>query len=168
MQPVESHKIPAPNDHAGFISIANELAQRSNCIRRGVGALLVRQGNIIAAGWNGISGAFTDCREAGCPRCINGGETGSGYESCICIHAEQRTIADAARQGLNTDGSTLYVNLRPCLQCLAVARAAGVRSLYYGGEKWTYSDELERMYHILAAQFDVFSRVDEITAQVPF
>jgi deoxycytidylate deaminase len=68
-----------------------------------------------------------DCREAGCPRCINGGVTGSGYETCVCIHAEQRAIADAARRGVSTDNSVLYVNLRPCLQCLAIAKAAGIR-----------------------------------------
>ena len=98
---------------------------------------------------------------AGCPRCINGGDTGSGYETCICIHAEQRAIADAARRGISTDDSVLYVNLRPCLQCLVIAKASGVREIFYSGEEWTYPDEIEQIYHALCEQFDSFTRTNE-------
>jgi dCMP deaminase len=160
MHLVENHKALEADDHARFVTMANDIARRSNCIRRGVGALIVREGHVIAEGWNGVSATFADCRQAGCSRCINGGNTGSGYESCICIHAEQRAVADAARQGRATDGSILYVNLRPCLQCLAVAKAAGVHEVHFGGDDWSYSEEMERMYRTLAAQFDSFGRVD--------
>ncbi len=137
---------------------ANEVARRSNCVRRAVGAVVVRHGDVISMGWNGISESHTDCREAGCPRCTSGGETGSGYEACICIHAEQHAIADAARRGVSTRDSTLYVNLRPCLQCLAIALASGVREVFYD-EDWTYSDEIENVYRTLSSQFDSFDRV---------
>jgi len=55
----------------------------------------------------------------------------------------------------------LYVNLRPCLQCLAIAKASGVREIFYG-EDWKYSDEIERVYRTLSDQFDSFSRVAEL------
>lgn len=136
------------------------MACRSNCVRRSVGALLVRQGRIIAEGWNGVSEAYANCRVAGCPRCIGGGDTGSGYENCICIHAEQRAIAEAARNGIVTDDSAIYVNLRPCLQCLAICKAAGVREVYYSGEEWAYPAEFEKIYHVLSDQFTIFSRIE--------
>ncbi len=148
------------DEHESFIALVNQAARRSNCIRRSVGALVVRDGVVLAQGWNGVSEQYRDCREAGCPRCIGGGETGSGYETCICIHAEQHAIADAARRGVHTEGSTLYVNLRPCLQCMAIARAAGVRKVFFGGEKWTYPPELEAVYLALARDFDEFGYVD--------
>jgi dCMP deaminase len=143
------------------MAMADNVARRSNCVRRAVGAVIVRQGQVIAAGWNGVSESDRDCREARCPRCIEGGDTGSGYETCICIHAEQSAIADAAKRGLSTRDSILYVNLRPCLQCLAIAKASGVRQIYYGGENWNYSDEVEKVYRTLSDQFESFIRVAE-------
>ncbi|SRR6266478_1917416 len=148
-------------DHELFMTMANSLAHRSNCVRRLVGAVIVRQGHVVAEGWNGVSESHVDCRAAGCPRCINGGDTGSGYETCICIHAEQRAIADAARRGISTDHSVLYVNLRPCLQCLVIAKASGVREIFYSGDEWTYPDEIEQIYHALCEQFDSFTRTNE-------
>lgn len=147
-------------DHETMMAMANQVAQRSNCVRRSVGAVIVRQGQTISSGWNGVSDAHRNCREAGCPRCIAGGDTGSGYETCVCIHAEQRAIADAARRGVNTDNSVMYVNLRPCLQCLAIAKAAGIRRIYFG-ENWAYPDDIEAVYATLTAEFDTFAQVIE-------
>lgn len=149
-----------PPDHKKLMAAANEVARRSNCVRRSVGAIIVRHGQTISAGWNGVSEHHLNCREAGCPRCIIGGDTGSGYESCICIHAEQRAIADAARRGVDTDDSVMYVNLRPCLQCLAIAKAAGIRRIYFG-ENWTYPDEVEAAYGTLSNEFASFSQIAE-------
>ena len=140
---------------------ANEVAGRSNCVRRAVGAIVVREEKVVSIGWNGVLESQTNCREAGCPRCINGGDTGSGYETCICIHAEQHAIADAARRGVSTIDSILYVNLRPCLQCLAIARAAGIRQIVYG-EDWSYSPDIEKVYRTLSTQFDSFRRITDL------
>ena len=147
-------------DEIEFMTKAHEVAGRSNCVRRSVGAIIVRDGQIISTGWNGVSEAYRNCREAGCPRCIGGGITGSGYESCICVHAEQRAIADAARRGVNTDGSIMYVNLRPCLQCLAIAKAAGVHRIYFD-EDWAYPEEVEAVYRIRSDEFDFFGPIGE-------
>src|SRR5579859_7987788 len=112
IRPKENHKALELRDHKTYMAMANDAARNSNCIRRAVGAVIVRQGNLISAGWNGVPERHSDCREAGCPRCISGGDTGSGYETCICIHAEQHAIASAARRGVSTEDSILYVNLR--------------------------------------------------------
>jgi dCMP deaminase len=144
-----------------LMMIVSSVANRSNCVRRAVGAVLVREGHVIAEGWNGIAESSENCHQAGCPRCINGGETGSGYDTCLCIHAEQRAIADAANRGVSTHDSIMYVNLRPCLQCLAVAKAGGVREVFYWGDNWTYPPEIEILYEKLSRQFDLFMRVAE-------
>jgi dCMP deaminase len=151
----------AQSDHRSFMALAEKAARRSNCVRRSVGAVIVGQGQVVSTGWNGVPESRGDCREAGCPRCINGGDTGSGYETCVCIHAEQHAIADAARRGVSTDGCTMYVNLRPCMQCLAIARASGVRRVFFEGEDWKYPGEIEAVYQRLAGEFDAFGRAVE-------
>lgn len=145
---------------------AHKIAERSNCIRRSVGAVIVLAGDVISTGWNGVSSHFRSCREAGCPRCIAGGETGTGYESCICIHAEQMAIGDAAARGVATKGATLYVNLRPCLQCLAIIRTAGIREVFFD-EDWVYATQFERVYQQFVAGFDCFRQLrrDDDTRQ---
>jgi dCMP deaminase len=155
------------SDDQLHIETARTAAQNSNCIRRSVGAVLVQSGTVIASGWNGVSDKYRDCREAGCPRCINGGITGTGYESCICIHAEQRAIADAAARGVTTVGSIMYVSLRPCLQCLAIGRAAGIRAVFFD-EGWVYSEPFERVYWALASEFEGFGQVAQTTTVGPF
>jgi dCMP deaminase len=148
------------DDHSRFMNLAEEVARGSNCVRRSVGAVVVRHGQVVSKGWNGLPGSVGNCRDAGCPRCINGGDTGSGYENCLCIHAEQHAIADAARLGVSTEDSTMYVNLRPCMQCLAIAKAAGVRRVFFHGADWKYPDETEAAYSALASQFEAFGCVD--------
>lgn len=148
-------------DHSTYMTMAEEVSEKSNCVRRSVGAVIVRQGQVLSSGWNGLPERRGDCRDAGCPRCIYGGDTGSGYENCICIHAEQHAIADAARRGVSIEGSTMYVNLRPCLQCLAVARASGVRRIFFHGEDWKYPENLEAVYKQLTEQFEDFGRAVE-------
>ena len=138
-----------------FMSIAYVAAQESNCIRRSVGAVLVRAGQVISSGANGVPNSLSDCGQAGCPRCLRGGLTGLGYESCICIHAEQKAIAEAARLGVATQGSSLYVTLRPCLQCLAIVKAAGITEVTFD-EEWKYDEPLETVYEELVKRFTAF------------
>lgn len=132
--------------------------QHSNCIRRSVGAVLVKSGRVISAGANGVSDVYSDCGQANCPRCLKGGRTGLGYESCICIHAEQRAIAEAARLGVVTEGSSLYVTLRPCLPCLAIVRAAGIKEVIFD-QDWRYDEPLESVYAELTKAFRVFTSI---------
>jgi dCMP deaminase len=148
-----------PVDRGKFMTMAEEVSRKSNCIRRSVGAVIVRHGQVVSKGWNGLPGSPGNCRDAGCPRCINGGDTGSGYENCICIHAEQHAIANAAKRGVSTENSTMYVNLRPCLQCLAIARATGVHRVFFRGEDWKNPEEIEAAYARLAGEFDSFARI---------
>jgi dCMP deaminase len=83
---------------------------------------------------------------------------GTGYDSCICLHAEQMALAKAAREGQSVRGTTLYVNLRPCLACLNLAVAAGVGKIVYK-EGWAYNRELELQYKRLSRRLSAFVHV---------
>jgi dCMP deaminase len=144
-----------PRIQSKYMALAEKAGAKSNCARRTVGAVLVRNGRIIATACNGVSRRFRNCLVAGCPRCKGGGDVGTGYDSCICLHAEQMAFAIAVREGKSVKGATLYVNLRPCLGCLNLAVAAGVRKIVYK-EIWSYGRELEFQYRRLSRRLSAF------------
>jgi len=131
-----------------FMKMAEDASTRSNCLRRKVGALIVKQRNIISAGYNGTPIGVKNCFEGGCPRCQSDVEPGQGYDTCICVHAEANAILLAARHGNATDGGVLYTTLRPCFSCLKEAVQAGMREIVFeGGE--AYEGPLEDAYQML-------------------
>lgn len=131
-----------------FMKIAEDASTRSNCLRRKVGALIVKQRNIISTGYNGTPIGVKNCFEGGCPRCQSDVEPGQGYDTCICVHAEANAILLAARHGNATDGGVLYTTLRPCFSCLKEAVQAGIREIVFeGGE--SYEGPLEDAYQML-------------------
>jgi dCMP deaminase len=141
-----------------LIERAQRASEKSNCASRHVGAVIVSNGKVIAEGFNGVSSRFADCVTAGCERCRTGGLLGVAYDNCICIHAEQRAIASAAAQGVSTQGAVLVLTLRPCLQCLLLIYAAGIKQIYYL-QDWKYCDAREASYRALADRFNVFKTV---------
>lgn len=138
-----------------YMALAEKASAKSNCARRNVGAVLVRNGRIISTAYNGVPRKYRNCLVAGCPRCKRGGDVGTGYDSCICLHAEQAALAIAAGEGQSVKGATLYVNLRPCLACLNLAVAAGVTKIVYK-ESWCYGRELEFQYRRLSRRLSAF------------
>jgi dCMP deaminase len=130
------------------MKIAEDASTRSNCLRRKVGALIVKQRNIISTGYNGTPIGVKNCFEGGCPRCQSDVEPGQGYDTCICVHAEANAILLAARHGNATEGGVLYTTLRPCFSCLKEAVQAGIREIVFeGGE--AYEGPLEDAYQML-------------------
>ena len=114
-----------------FMDYSTKVAQDSNCRRRKVGAVIVLGELVVISAANGTPAGMTPCNEGGCKRCLLGAPSGESYDSCVCIHAEQSAIAQAARMGLHTEGATLYCTLRPCLTCLKVCLAAGIVDIIY-------------------------------------
>ena len=154
--------VESAND-ADILLTAEHVAQKSNCVRRHVGCVLVKGSSTLATGWNGVhTSPELDCVEAGCPRCKAADTvTGIGYDRCLCVHAEQVAIAEAARNGVSLDGATLYNTLRPCLNCAANALLAGVKRIVYQAD-WHYSDkELEEAHARLRKKFEEFACVSE-------
>jgi len=131
-----------------FMKIAEDASTRSNCLRRKVGALIVKQKNIISTGYNGTPIGVKNCFEGGCPRCQSDVEPGQGYDTCICVHAEANAILLAARHGNATEGGVLYTTVRPCFSCLKEAVQAGIKEIVYEAED-AYQGPLEEAYQAL-------------------
>jgi len=131
-----------------FMSLARQARVRSNCMRRQMGAILVRDKSVISSGYNGTPLGVTDCLHGSCPRCASDTPPWEGYESCICVHAETNAILFAARNGISTQGSAIYTGTRPCVGCLKELIQAGVRKIVFEVDH-TYDDQLEEAYQRL-------------------
>jgi len=128
-----------------FLNLAHEKALDSNCKRRQVGALIVKDGSVLISEANSSPHGSIPCNQGGCIRCQSDIFSGEGYDSCICIHAEQLAIAKAASTGLSISGATLYVTLRPCLPCLNLCLHSNIADVIYG-EEILFKDDVEKAY----------------------
>ncbi len=123
-----------------FMQIAEIVKTRSTCLRRQVGALIVKDNRIITTGYNGAPSRLKECTEIGvCKREELHIPSGQRHELCRALHAEQNAIIQAANLGISTKGATMYVTLQPCVICAKMAVNAGIVKIVYKGE---YPDEL--------------------------
>ncbi len=114
-----------------FMSIARVVASRSNCVKRNVGAVVVSDRRIISTGYNGTPRGVRNCNEGGCPRCASGAESGTRLDECLCSHAEENAITQAAYHGVSVRGASVYTTFSPCLICTKIVINAGIRELVY-------------------------------------
>ena len=114
-----------------FMGITELVAQRSTCLRRHVGAILVRDKRIITTGYNGAPARIKHCLDVGCLREQMGIPSGERHELCRGLHAEQNAIIQAARHGVNISGSILYCTNSPCIICTKMLINAGIRKVVY-------------------------------------
>ena len=143
--------VKRPSWYRYFMNIAYNVGERSNCIRRQVGAVIVKDQNIISTGYNGTPIGVQNCYEGGCPRCASNIPSGQGLDTCLCVHAEQNAIAFAARHGTRTEGGVLYSTLRPCFGCLKESIQAGIAKIVYV-EPYDYGSDLEKVYQQLLTE----------------
>ncbi len=111
-----------------FMELAVNLAQRSHCVKRHVGAVLTKDTRIISIGYNGPPEKTHNCDEEwpemGCPRDSKG--------SCsLALHAEENAIVYAVKNGMDISGATVYVTLSPCLSCARLMYASGIKKVIY-------------------------------------
>ena len=111
------------------MAIAEEVARRSTCLRRQVGAILVVDRRILATGYNGAPSNVPHCEEVGCLREKMKVPSGERHELCRGLHAEQNAMIQAAHHGVRIDGATLYTTLHPCSMCAKMAINAGIRRI---------------------------------------
>ncbi len=113
------------------MSIAQLVATRSTCLRRKVGAVLVKDKRVIATGYNGAPTGVRHCEETGCLREQLGIKSGERHELCRGLHAEQNVIISAAYYGVTTEGTTLYSTHLPCIICSKMLINAGIEKVFY-------------------------------------
>src|ERR1035437_5689683 len=117
-----------------FMNIARVVAMRGNCLRRQVAAVIVLDQRIISTGYNGTPRGVRNCCEGGCPRCASDAPSSSDLHECICSHAEENAITQAAYHGISVRGGTLYSLLSPCLICAKMIINAGLHEVVYDAE----------------------------------
>ena len=122
-----------------FMEMAHVVAKRSTCLRRKVGALLVKDRHILSTGYNGAPKGLKHCSETGCLREQLGIPPGERHEICRGLHAEQNAIIQAAVFGVSIKDSTLYCTNAPCSVCAKMLINAGVKEIIFEDE---YPDEL--------------------------
>ena len=124
-----------------FLQLARQAATRSTCLRRQVGAVLVRDRRVLATGYNGAPRGVSHCLDIGCLRDQLAIPSGERQELCRAIHAEQNAIIQAALHGVAIEGATLYTTLQPCVLCAKMLINCGVQEIHYAEG---YPDELSR------------------------
>jgi dCMP deaminase len=117
-----------------FMSIAEVVARRSNCMKRNVAAVIIRDKRIISTGYNGTPRGVRNCNEGGCERCNTNTESGKNLADCVCSHGEENAIVQSAYHGIEIKGSTLYSTFSPCLLCTKMIINAGIQEVIYNAE----------------------------------
>ena len=124
-------EVPRPGWDQYFMNIAKVAASRSNCLKRKVAAIIVRDKRVISTGYNGTPRGTRNCNEGGCPRCNSLAASGTGLEECLCSHGEENAIVQAAFHGVGLAGATIYTTFAPCLLCAKMIINSGISEVVY-------------------------------------
>jgi len=134
----ESKTLQRPSWDEYFLNISKLVATRSTCMRRKVGAVVVKNKQVLATGYNGAPTGISHCDETGCMRQKLGVPSGERHELCRALHAEQNAFLQAARHGVSLEGASLYVTTQPCSICAKMIINAGIKKIIIEGN---YPDE---------------------------
>jgi dCMP deaminase len=124
-----------------FMQVADVVSRRSTCIRRNIGAVIVKDKRILSTGYNGAPSGLPHCTQMGCLRKELGVPSGERTEICRGLHAEQNALIQAAKYGISVEGSTIYSTAEPCSMCAKMLINAGITRVVY---RDPYPDELSR------------------------
>jgi dCMP deaminase len=134
-------QIDRPTWNQYFMDIAELISRRSTCIRRRVGAVLVRDRRILTTGYNGAPTGMHHCLEVGCLRDKMKVPSGERHELCRGLHAEQNAIIQAALHGVSVKGASLYCTNHPCIICSKMIINSGIVTVIF---KDGYGDDLSK------------------------
>jgi dCMP deaminase len=124
-----------PSWHQYFLTITRQVAERSTCLRAKVGAVIVRDKNILATGYNGAPAGMPHCTDVGCLVYSSRTPSGEVEENCFrTIHAEINAIAQAAKNGAGIRDADIYITHTPCIHCLKVLVNTGIKRVFYERE----------------------------------
>ena len=125
-----------------YLNIAETVSEQCTCLRRHYGAVIVKDNRIITTGYNGAPTGLRHCTEiGGCERNRLNIPSGQRHELCRALHAEQNAIIQAAKLGISTEGSTIYITMQPCVICAKMIINAGISKIVHKGE---YPDQMAR------------------------
>ncbi|MDD5644530.1 MAG: cytidine/deoxycytidylate deaminase family protein [bacterium] len=122
-------KIDRPSWDEYFMEIAQLVAQRSTCLRRKVGAIIVKDKHVLATGYNGAPSGLKHCLEIGCLRIKNKIPSGQRHELCRGLHAEMNVIIQSAKFGIGIKDSVIYSTTHPCILCAKMIVNAGIKKV---------------------------------------
>lgn len=128
-----------PSWDAYFIRMAHLASTRSTCVRRKVGAVIVKDRMVLTTGYNDTPRGVRNCGDGGCTRCAGDTPSGTGHDTCLCIHAEMNCVIQAAYHGVSVAGGTLYCTYLPCLACAKILLNVGIKRIVFEGD---YPDPL--------------------------
>ena len=114
-----------------FMSLAHLAATRSTCLRRHVGAVVVKDRMVLSTGYNDTPRGLPNCGGGGCARCASSAASGTSLDTCLCLHAEQNAIVQAAYHGVGIAGGAIYCTHQPCLTCAKMIVNAGLVRIVY-------------------------------------
>jgi dCMP deaminase len=132
-----------PNWDEYFLSIARLVSKRSTCLRRKVGAVLVKDKRILATGYNGAPSGITHCKVTGCIREKLKIPSGERHELCRGLHGEQNALLQAALHGVSVEGAKIYATTEPCIICVKMLINAGIKEVVIAGH---YPDKMARNF----------------------
>lgn len=127
-------KMKRPGWDEYFMKMAQVASLRSNCAKRKVASVIVRDKRVISTGYNGTPRGTKNCYEGGCPRCNQLAASGTQLEECLCSHGEENAITQAAYHGVSIAGATIYTTFAPCLMCTKMIINAGLHEVVYNME----------------------------------
>lgn len=120
-----------PSWDSYFMQIAELVASRSTCMRRRVGAVIVKDKQILSTGYNGSPSGLKHCGEVGCLRQVLNISSGERTEICRAVHAEQNALLQAARHGVAIEGADMYSSVQPCVLCTKMIINTGIKRVIY-------------------------------------
>ena len=134
MKTQNTKKIKRPSWDEYFMKAAHLVSERSSCLRRNVGAVLVMAKQILATGYNGAPSGITHCEITGCLREKLHVPSGERHELCRGLHAEQNVLLQAARHGVSVKDSIIYITHTPCIICAKMIINAGIKEVVICGD----------------------------------
>ena len=130
-----------PSNDEYFMEMAQLVSSRSTCLRRKVGAVIVKEKGVLSTGYNGSPKGTKHCEELGCIRVKLNVPSGTRHELCRGVHAEQNAVTQAAYFGVSVDGATIYTTTYPCSMCAKILINAGIKEIIYSEG---YADDLSK------------------------
>jgi dCMP deaminase len=130
-----------PTTDEYFMQMAKLAATRSTCLRRKVGAVIVKDNHVLSTGYNGAPRGVTHCEDKGCLRVLMNVPSGTRHELCRGVHAEQNAVTQAAYFGISVKGGKIYTTTFPCSLCAKILINSGITEIIYDEG---YMDDLSK------------------------